>query len=138
MVDAALNITAEQVIEHSAYDALLARAGNRGPCGAPQNLYQAAAPDDGGRDDSWVAIAVATYEQWRSLCAVVEQPEWAADPALATAAARHQEHDRIDAVLQAWCRARAADDIVDRLWSARVPVGKVMQPHDQPELAQLH
>ncbi len=64
MVDAALNVAAEQVIEHSAYGALLERDGNRGPCAAPQNLYQAAGPDDYGRDDSWVAIAVATDEQW--------------------------------------------------------------------------
>ena len=39
MVDAALNIAAEQVIEYSAYGALLERAGNRGPTAAPQNLY---------------------------------------------------------------------------------------------------
>ena len=63
MVDAALNIAAEQVIEHSAYGALLTRTGNRGPCAAPQNLYQAAAPPE-GRDDVWVAIAVADDDQW--------------------------------------------------------------------------
>ena len=57
MVEAAANIAAEQAIEFSAYGALLARAGNRGPTAAPQNLYQAAGPDDLGRDDSWVAIA---------------------------------------------------------------------------------
>ena len=45
MVDAALNVAAEQVIEHSAYGALLERTGNRGPMAAPQNLYLAAAPD---------------------------------------------------------------------------------------------
>ena len=50
-----LNVAAEQVIESSAYGALLERDGNRGPCAAPQNLYQAAGPDEYGRDDSWVA-----------------------------------------------------------------------------------
>ncbi|HUM00577.1 MAG TPA: CoA transferase, partial [Mycobacterium sp.] len=39
MVDAAINIAAEQVIEYTAYGALLQRAGNRGPAAAPQNLY---------------------------------------------------------------------------------------------------
>ena len=58
-------------------------------------------------------------------------------PSLATAAGRAQEHDRIDAHLQEWCRARSADDIVACLWDAGVPVGKVMQPHRQPDLAQL-
>ena len=137
MVDAAVNVAAEQVIEFSAYGALLARGGNRGPCAAPQNLYQAAGPDEYGRDDCWVAIAVATDEQWVSLRRALGEPEWAADPALATAAGRVREHDRIDAFLQEWCRARSADEIVERLWDAGVPVGKVVQPHRQPELPQL-
>ena len=48
-----------------------------------------------------------------------------------------REHDRIDAFLREWCRSRSADDIVEQLWEAGVPVGKVMQPHHQPDLAQL-
>jgi crotonobetainyl-CoA:carnitine CoA-transferase CaiB-like acyl-CoA transferase len=136
MVDAALNVAAEQVIEHDAYGALLERAGNRGPVAAPQNLYLAAQPE-GGRDDSWVAIAVATDEQWGSLCAVLGEPAWATDAALATAAGRRREHDRIDAQLAAWCRARSADEIVTSLWAAGVPVAQVVQPHHQPDLPQL-
>ena len=65
MVDAALSISAEQIIEYSAYGALLERAGNRGPTAAPQNLYRCADIDEFGRLDSWVAIAVATDDQWR-------------------------------------------------------------------------
>jgi crotonobetainyl-CoA:carnitine CoA-transferase CaiB-like acyl-CoA transferase len=135
MVDAALNVAAEQVIEHSAYGALLSRQGNRGPVAAPQNLYRAAAVDK--YDDSWVAIAVATDEQWLALQHVLGDPDWAAAPALATATGRAAEHDRIDDALGEWCRARGADEIVEVLWSAEVPVGKVMQPHHQPELPQL-
>ena len=59
MIDAALNIAAEQVIEYSAYGALLQRAGNRGPSAAPQNVYRSVDIDEFGRLDSWVAIAVA-------------------------------------------------------------------------------
>ena len=137
MVDAALSITAEQVIEHSAYGALLARDGNRGPCAAPQNLYQAAGVDEYGRDDCWVAIAVATDEQWVALRRALGDPLWAAEAGLATAAGRVQEHDRIDAALADWCRGRGAEDIVDCLWEAGVPVAKVMQPHRQPDLAPM-
>ncbi len=137
MVDAAVNVAAEQAIEFSAYGALLARAGNRGPSAAPQNLYQVAGPDEYGRDDCWIAIAVATDEQWESLRRALGEPEWASDPALATAAGRVREQDRIDAFLQEWCRARSADEVVERLWDEGVPVGKVTQPHRQPDLPQL-
>jgi crotonobetainyl-CoA:carnitine CoA-transferase CaiB-like acyl-CoA transferase len=137
MVDAALNVAAEQSIEFSAYGALLGRAGNRGPTAAPQNLYKVAGPDEHGRDDSWVAIAVATDEQWASLGRAMGGPDWAAEPELASMAGRVREHDRIDAALGEWCRSRSADEIVGALWDAGVPVGKVMQPHCQPELPQL-
>ena len=40
MVETALNIAAEVVIEYDAYGAELVRAGNRGPVAAPQNLYR--------------------------------------------------------------------------------------------------
>lgn len=137
MVDAALNIAAEQVVEFSAYGSLLGREGNRGPTAAPQNLYKVAGPDAHGRDDGWVAIAVATDEHWRALCGVLDRADWAADPALADREGRRRAHDRLDVVLGEWCRARTADEIVELLWSAGVPVGKVMDPHAQPDLAQL-
>ena len=138
MVDAGVNVAAEQVIEHSAYGALLTRTGNRGPGAAPQNLYEAAgSEDERRRDEHWVAIAVATDEQWASLCHALGDPEWAADPALATAAGRRKEHDRIDEGLRDWCRSRSGDEIVDLLWAAGVPVARVMQPHQQSDLAQL-
>ncbi|HVW80271.1 MAG TPA: CoA transferase [Mycobacteriales bacterium] len=137
MVDAALNVAAEQVIEHSAYGALLERTGNRGPLAAPQNVYQAAGPDDDGHDDSWVAIAVATDEQWLALRQALGDPQWAREPQLATAAGRRAAHDLLDEQLGAWCRARSADDVVAALWPAGVPVAKVMQPHQQPDLPQV-
>ena len=92
MVDAALNIAAEQVIEYSAYGALLQRAGNRGPAAAPQNLYRTNEIDEFGRRDCWVAVAVATDEQWASLCDALERPDWVTE--FATADARRAHHDR--------------------------------------------
>ncbi|OBB82157.1 CoA-transferase [Mycobacterium colombiense] len=137
MVDAALSIAAEQVIEYTAYGALLERAGNRGPTAAPQNLYLSADIDEFGRLDSWVAIAVATDDQWDSLCRALGSPSWATDPKLSTESGRRTHHDAIDEQLAAWCGHRSRDDIVATLWDAGVPVAKVMQPHRQPELEQL-
>ncbi|MEB4207876.1 CoA transferase [Mycobacterium sp. 94-17] len=137
MVDAALNISAEQVIEHSAYGALLEREGNRGPAAAPQNLYLSADVDEFGRLDSWVAIAVATDDQWDGLCRALGSPSWASDPTLSAEAGRRTHQDQIDAHLAAWCERRSRDEIVATLWDAGVPVAKVMQPHRQPELEQL-
>jgi crotonobetainyl-CoA:carnitine CoA-transferase CaiB-like acyl-CoA transferase len=137
MVDAALNITAEQIIEYSAYGALLQRAGNRGPTAAPQNLYRTADIDEFGRPDSWVAVAVATDEQWAGLFEALGRPSWAMDSALSDAAGRRAQHDLIDEHLGAWCRDHGGDEILWRLWDAGVPVAKVLQPHRQAEIPQL-
>ncbi len=137
MVDAALNIAAEQVIEHSAYGALLQRDGNRGPAAAPQNLYRTNEIDEFGRPDSWVAVAVATDAQWGGLCDALGRPEWATSDELATASGRRAHHDLIDRHLSAWCGDRTGDEIVTALWDNGVPVAKVMQPHRQAEIAQL-
>lgn len=137
MVDAALSISGEQVIEYSAYGALLERAGNRGPTAAPQNLYRTADVDEFGRLDSWVAVAVATDDHWERLAAALGSPSWTTDPALSDAAGRRAHQDFIDEQLTAWCECRSGDDIVAALWDAGVPVAKVMQPHRQTELEQL-
>jgi crotonobetainyl-CoA:carnitine CoA-transferase CaiB-like acyl-CoA transferase len=137
MVDAALNVAAEQIVEYSAYGALLERAGNRGPVAAPQNIYRTADVDEQGHADSWVAIAAATDEQWLVLRDALGRPGWAMERALLDAAGRRAQHDTIDEHLAAWCQARSGDEIVDCLWKAGVPVGKVMQPHQQGELPQL-
>jgi crotonobetainyl-CoA:carnitine CoA-transferase CaiB-like acyl-CoA transferase len=137
MVDAALSVAAEQVIEYSAYGALLQRDGNRGPTAAPQNLYLSSEVDEFGRADSWVAIAVSTDEQWAGLCDALGRPEWAAADELSTAAGRRAHHDLIDRHLGAWCADRTRDQIVTALWDNGVPVGKVLQPHRQTEIPQL-
>ncbi len=136
MVDAALNVAAEQVIEHSAYGTLLQRQGNRGPAAAPQNLYRTSALDEFGRPDDWVAIAVATDEQWASLVAVLGNPDWATDD-LTDPARRRIRHDEVDDHLRRWCGTRTGAEIVETLWDAGVPVARVMQPHRVGDLPQV-
>lgn len=136
MVDAALNVAAEQVVEYSAYGHLLQRDGNRGPAAAPQNLYRTSELDEFGRPDDWVAVAVATDAQWTGLVAALDHPAWAADE-LADTNGRRRHHTLIDEHLSRWCAARTGDEIVETLWAAGVPVAKVMQPHRVADLPQL-
>jgi crotonobetainyl-CoA:carnitine CoA-transferase CaiB-like acyl-CoA transferase len=116
---------------------LLERAGNRGPAAAPQNLYRTADTDERGRSDSWVAVAVATDDQWDAVVQALGRPDWAADRVLSTAGGRAEHHDLIDRHLAEWCEGRRADEVVDLLWPAGVPVAKVVQPHHQGDVAQL-
>jgi crotonobetainyl-CoA:carnitine CoA-transferase CaiB-like acyl-CoA transferase len=137
MVGAALAIAAEQVIEHSAYGALLTRDGNRGPHAAPQNVYLAADIDDDGTQDSWVALSVTSDREWAQLCLVLGAHEWASDPSLATLGGRRKHHDRLDERISQWCSVRTRDDAVDALTSAGVPAAPVLKAEQQSTLLQL-
>ena len=72
----------------------------QGPVRGPaESLSRRPGPTTSAVTIRWVAIAVATDEQWSSLCQAIGDPEWAADPALTTVSGRVREHDQIDAFL---------------------------------------
>ena len=126
LLENALNLAAEQVIEYSAYGRLLTRAGNRGPVSAPQGLYRCA--DDGEREQ-YVAIAVATDAQWQALRTSMGDPAWMRDPQLDRAEGRRARHDEIDAHLDAWLADQDRDAAAERLVAAGVPAAAVINAH---------
>ena len=132
LLEAALNIGAELVIEHSAYGALLSRDTNRGPYAAPQGVYRCAG------DSGHLALAVTDDAQWQALREALGDPGWTRDPALDNAAGRRERHDEIDAELGAWCQGREAGAAETRLCEAGVPAqrlinGHALSPHPQLE-----
>ena len=132
MVEAALNCSAEQIVEYTAYGNVMERAGNRSPYAAPQGLY----PCRG--HEQWLAMAVATDEQWLALVQVLGSPEWAGRPEYATDAGRRAGHDAIDEGLYAWAVEQDLDDAVDRLVDAGVPAAPAWDPrlqHENPQHA---
>ena len=97
MVESALNVAAEAIVEYGAGAPALGRRGNRGPDAAPQGVYP------GSADDSWVALAVETDAQWDAL---VASPRLARrgrpTPRCASAEGRRARHDLLDKHLGAW------------------------------------
>jgi crotonobetainyl-CoA:carnitine CoA-transferase CaiB-like acyl-CoA transferase len=123
LLEAALNIAAEQVVDYSASGRLLERDCNRGPVSAPQGLYPCAEPGE------YVALAVASDEAWQSLRTALGDPDWARDEALATADGRRAHHDAIDEQLSAWTRERGRDEAAELLSAAGVPAEAVVNAH---------
>jgi crotonobetainyl-CoA:carnitine CoA-transferase CaiB-like acyl-CoA transferase len=127
MISAALNVTAEQPLEYSAYGVVLNRQGNRNPAALAQNLYLCADTDERGRRDQWVAIAAETDEHWRALREAVGAP----------APPPKHDPDAVDAWLATWCSSRSSAEIVESLWPAGLPVARVTMPHEQDALEQI-
>jgi crotonobetainyl-CoA:carnitine CoA-transferase CaiB-like acyl-CoA transferase len=84
----------------------------------------------GAGEEEWLALAVATDDQWSRLRRELGDPEWARDPALATAEGRRVAHDRIDEELRRWCGTQDARARAERLAAAGVPAGYVEDARD--------
>jgi crotonobetainyl-CoA:carnitine CoA-transferase CaiB-like acyl-CoA transferase len=126
MVESALNVAAEQVVEWSAYGNLMQRDGNRSALAAPQGLYPCAGGQPGA--EKWLALSIATDAQWRALCKALGDPEWALDATLETRAGRLDAHDAIDERLRAWTCERERADVVTGLRGLGIPASEVADP----------
>jgi crotonobetainyl-CoA:carnitine CoA-transferase CaiB-like acyl-CoA transferase len=126
MVESALNIAAEQVVESSACGNLMQREGNRSPLAAPQGLYPCADGQPGA--ERWLALSVTSDGQWRALRTALGDPDWAKDSELETHAGRRKAHDAIDQYLCEWTRKQQRSELVDDLRAVGVLASEVADP----------
>jgi crotonobetainyl-CoA:carnitine CoA-transferase CaiB-like acyl-CoA transferase len=131
MLEVALNIAAEAIIEYGRTGLVMARDGNRSPHVAPQGLYRCG----DGRD---VAMTVPDDETWERLKVALAQPAWMDDGGLSRVAGRRARHDDIDNHVATWCAEGDAEDIARRLREVGVPAEIVVPLWGSAEDPQLH
>jgi crotonobetainyl-CoA:carnitine CoA-transferase CaiB-like acyl-CoA transferase len=122
MVESALNIAAEMVLEYSQNGVQLHRAGNRGPGVSPQGVYRCRG------DDSWVAVALLDDPAWPGLAALIGRPELGRDPALMTQFGRRSQADQIDKLLSDWTAQQTVSNAVRALREYGVAASAVVAP----------
>ena len=126
-VQCMLPFTAAWAIEQSANGKVAPRAGNRHPSFVPHGVFPSAGTD------KWVSIAVTDDAMWPALARLIGLD----DPALATAARRRANEDRIEAAIAAWTAGRSPDEAMATLQEAGVAAGAVRHPMellDDPHL----
>ena len=123
LVEPALNIAAEQVLEYSAFGSLLTRKANVMPHAAPQGIFDTRNPDER------VAVSVTTELEWVGLCRALGAADWESDPELATHPGRYAAHDRLQARLAEWIRPKSREDVVESLLAAGVPAAAAINNH---------
>ena len=90
------------------------RKANRDEGMAPHNCY----PCQG--EDKWVSISVATDEEWRSLCRVMEMPELADDERFAQFRERWENQEELDPIISAWTADKDYYAVTEMLQAAQV------------------
>ena len=98
MIECALNVAAEPLLEHGAYGVVLGRTGNRATDDVRQDVYACAG------EDEWVAVTVATAEQEQALTAIAGDD------------------------LPAFFATQKPEEVVDRLVDRGIPAGVVRRP----------
>lgn len=98
--------------------------GNRDHAMAPHGCYRCQG------EDAWAVVAVASDEEWRSLCVAVGHPEWADDQRFADAASRHKHQDELDLLIQNWTLQHEKEEVMRILQEAGVAAGAVLDDAD--------
>jgi crotonobetainyl-CoA:carnitine CoA-transferase CaiB-like acyl-CoA transferase len=135
MLEAALNVTAEQVVEWTAYGNLMGRSGNRSATAAPQGLY-ACLGHHVTQNPQWLALSVRSEAQWLAFVDWLGRPAWATRVG-ADLAARRAAHDALDEGLRAVFAGRERDACLAELLTVGVPAAGVVDPRklsDHPQL----
>ncbi|MBI4270477.1 MAG: CoA transferase [Candidatus Rokubacteria bacterium] len=99
------------------------RIGSGTESAAPHNHYRT-------RDGRWLAIACTNDRMFARLAQAMDRPELAADPRLATTAARLGHRELVDGLVSAWIGAHEAEAALARLEAAEVPASLVASVRD--------
>ncbi len=117
MVESALNVAAEMLVEYSSNGIELRRNGNRGPGAHPQGVYRCQG------DDEWVALAALDDAARASLAGLIGGSEPGLDEA------GWPEHaDDVDKLISAWTTPRSVADAVDALRECGVAAAPLVPP----------
>ena len=91
--------------------------GNRDDIMAPHGCY----PCKG--EDKWVAIAVATEEEWEALCRVIGRPELCKKEEFDDAFCRWQNQEALDQLIGEWTRKHIPYEAIEILQQAGIAAG---------------
>jgi crotonobetainyl-CoA:carnitine CoA-transferase CaiB-like acyl-CoA transferase len=122
--ECAIHFLGPAILDYTANGRVEERVGNSDAAFAPHGVYPAAG------DDQWVAVVCRNDDDWRRLCAAMENEDLARDSRYASAAGRLDHRDALDSSISAWtCKLdRAA--IESRLQSHGVPAHQVQNSAD--------
>jgi crotonobetainyl-CoA:carnitine CoA-transferase CaiB-like acyl-CoA transferase len=125
-VETVLTCMSQYFLKESLQPGSVRPLGNRREQGAPWGVYQCAG------EERWAVITCRDDADWAGLRRAMGDPEWASDPALASAEGRRADHDRLDAGISAWTAERSDREAMEVLQTHGVPAGMMNYASDEP------
>jgi crotonobetainyl-CoA:carnitine CoA-transferase CaiB-like acyl-CoA transferase len=122
--ECAIHFLGPAILDYTVNGRVEERVGNSDAAFAPHGVYPAAG------DDQWVAIVCRNDDDWRRLCAAMENNDLARDSRYASAAGRLEHRDAIDLSIAAWSRKLERGAVESRLQSHGVPAHQVQNSDD--------
>ena len=129
--EASLHFLTPALLDYTANGRIQGGVGNHDLNMAPHGIYPALG------EDRWVALAVQTDQQWRTLCSVMNTEHLADDNRFATSEARLQHQDELEDIVSAWTRTQDRFVMEDMLQARGVSAGAVRSLHEQATDPQL-
>src|SRR4029079_5366955 len=117
MLEGLLSVMPQAIIDYTLNGREPARMGNRDATKAPHGIYRCRG------DDKWVAISIATQDEWVALCTQAGHLDWLADARFADALARLAHAAELDAAVAAWTAERSAAEVTRLLQLAGICAG---------------
>jgi crotonobetainyl-CoA:carnitine CoA-transferase CaiB-like acyl-CoA transferase len=130
--EAGLQFLAPALLEHAANGTVPTRDANHDRIAVPHGVY----PSRG--EDRWVALSIWDDTEWTAFRAVLGDPAWASDPALARADGRRAREAELDVRIGEWTRTRTREEAVAALRASGLraaPVESVGELFEDPQLA---
>ena len=118
-------VLGHRVLGHQMGSKLPPRVGNRHLTMAPHNCY----PCRG--EDKWIAIAVASDNEWSALCTAMGDPPWTQDTRFRNQEGRRSNQDELDRLIGEWTCRHDHIELMHALQKAGIAAGAVL---DQSEV----
>jgi crotonobetainyl-CoA:carnitine CoA-transferase CaiB-like acyl-CoA transferase len=128
-LEASMQYIADALIEFELTGRPRARATIDDSAAAPHGAFPARG------EDAWVALSVATEQQWRALLAAMDapgmkSPEWISDARFATALLRRHNRAALNEYLAQWTARFDRHELARDLQARGVPAAPVLAPSD--------
>jgi benzylsuccinate CoA-transferase BbsF subunit len=118
--ECAMGLLPEGIMDYTMNGREPERDGNRDPIIAPHGVFPSKDrfENTGVMADMWVSIVAADDAEFGRLASAIGKPEMARDPRFATAVARKQNEDDLEAAVAAWTSQRSAAEAEQILQAA--------------------